>query len=72
MAPLAGFEPATKRLTVVYSTAELQRNIIYHLCINRVHLLCCNYYIRLDIRLFIFFKSRSFQERKKLGDSISI
>lgn len=26
MAPRAGFEPATKRLTAVYSTAELPRN----------------------------------------------
>ena len=27
MAPDAGFEPATKRLTAAYSTAELIRNI---------------------------------------------
>jgi hypothetical protein len=28
MAPPTGFEPVTKRLTVVYSTAELRGNII--------------------------------------------
>lgn len=27
MAPDAGFEPATKRLTAAYSTAELIRNL---------------------------------------------
>ena len=28
MAPDAGFEPATKRLTAAYSTAELIRNVL--------------------------------------------
>ena len=36
MAPDAGFEPATKWLTVTYSTAELIRNIIKKISIQVV------------------------------------
>lgn len=55
MAPPTGFEPVTKRLTVVYSTAELRGNIKLHICciwyIQYIGftLLCCNYIIYMYI-----------------------
>ena len=44
MAPDAGFEPATKRLTAAYSTAELIRNIQ-----EALYAFCVRYYNKKDI-----------------------
>lgn len=44
MAPDAGFEPATKRLTAAYSTAELIRNLFsLGVCANKTEILRKNH-----------------------------